>query len=116
MNARGENGLSPKVALVVDNPRRDLPGIVLVAMELARQGNRVSQVVEMGMGQQNAVHPPAFLLRLGTGWVPLEPGIDVQHLPLGGLDADGCVAEPGDARGCRFRHEIPFPGQPLDRL
>ena len=81
-----------KIALVVDNPYRDLPGLVLLALRLCRDGATCYLVPMYHCGQLWMLAPDAVLLNYlrfnnqETAWRLIEAGIKV-----GVLDTEGGV-------------------------
>ena len=80
------------IALVVDNPQRDLPGLTLVAAELAARGHRCLLVPMYLVHEALAVAPDLVVLNyLRTHSVGLASQIAAAGVPLAILDTEGGV-------------------------
>ena len=91
----------PRLALLVDNPNRDLPGLVLTAWELARRGARCL-LVPMNLREDElwALAPDLVLLNhCKTIYRDLLQGLCQAGIQVAVLDTEGGVfsALPGDS-------------------
>ncbi len=91
----------PRLALLVDNPNRDLPGLVLTAWELARRGARCL-LVPMNLREDElwALAPEMVLLNhCKTIYRDLLRGLYQAGIQVAVLDTEGGVfsALPGDS-------------------
>lgn len=83
-------GSAPRIALILDNPLRDLPGICLLALELSQRGCTVF-VVPMYLNDEVFSLAPDFVLlnylrRVSQGFAEALIG---NGIPFGVLDTEG---------------------------
>jgi len=82
-----------RIALIVDNPRRDLPGIALVAAELCRQGATCFLVPHNWARRELGALAPDFVLFsfLRYANIDLIQGLLDARVKIGILDSEGGV-------------------------
>lgn len=83
----------PRVAILLDNPQRDLPGIVLTAFELCQRG-AICHIVPATLREPElwALAPDAVLLfHFRRGWAPLVARLAEAGIAYGVLDNEGGI-------------------------
>ena len=92
---RVEDVLEPLLALqpVGHLDRRDDGAAVLL-----RELDGVAEVVAVAVRERDHVDPLGLELRLRALRVPVQEGVDVDALPVGSVEAEGRVTEPGQGR------------------
>jgi hypothetical protein len=69
---------------------------------------RVADVVEVAVSQEDGIDSGLSVLGLRTGWVAREPWVDQHRRPVIGPDTHCGVAQPGDFESSEFHPETPM--------
>jgi surface carbohydrate biosynthesis protein len=87
--------VEPKIALIVDHPIRDLPGLVLTALSLCRRGVSCSLVPYNMASHELAYQAPDFVLlsHFRQFSVDLTQSLSQASIGLGVLDSEGGVLD-----------------------